>query len=53
MNREAFTTVAGGGVHHRSFNKLIEPPTRFPKVGRIRCRNELGGMLHYYYREAA
>jgi PEP-CTERM motif len=34
-------------------NKLIEPPTCFPKVGRIRCRNELGGMLHYYYREAA
>ena len=34
-------------------NKLIEPPTCFPKVGRIRCRNEQGGMLHYYYREAA
>jgi hypothetical protein len=22
-------------------------------MGRIRCRNELGAMLHYYYREAA
>ena len=39
--------------HQGIQNKLIEPPTCFPKVGRIRCRNELGGMLHYYYREAA
>jgi hypothetical protein len=36
-----------------SFNKLIEPPKRSLKVGRIRCRNKLGGMLNYYYREAA
>jgi putative transposase len=39
--------------HQGIQNKLIEPPTCFPKVGRIRCRNERGGMLHYYYREAA
>jgi putative transposase len=39
--------------HQGIQNKLIEPPKRFLKVGRIRCRNELGGMLNYYYREAA
>jgi transposase InsO family protein len=39
--------------HQGLQNKLIEPPTCFLKVGRIRCRNELGGMLNYYHREAA
>jgi hypothetical protein len=33
-------------------NKLIEPPESLPKVGRIRCQKQLGGMLNYYYREA-
>ena len=39
--------------HQGIQNKLIEPPTYFPKVGRVRCRNEQGGMLNYYYRQAA
>lgn len=39
--------------HQGIQNKLIEPPTSFPKAGPIRCRNELGGLLNYYYREVA
>jgi transposase InsO family protein len=40
--------------NHRGIeNKLIEPPNSLPKIGRIRCRKDLGGMLNYYYREAA
>jgi hypothetical protein len=40
-------------VHVHAKNKVIEPPTSLPKVGRIQCRKELGGRLNYYYREAA
>ena len=42
--------------HQGIANQLIEPlepPERLPTVGRIRCQQELGGMLNYYYREAA
>jgi len=42
--------------HQGIENKLIEPlepPERLPTVGRIRCQQELGGRLNYYYREAA
>ena len=39
--------------HQGIGNKLIEPPESLPKMGRIRCQNQLGGMLNYYYREAA
>jgi len=39
--------------HQGIGNKLIEPPVKLPTAGRIRCRKELGGMLNYYYREAA
>ena len=39
--------------HQGIENKLIEPPENLPTVGRIRCRKDLGGMLNYYYREAA
>ena len=39
--------------HQGIENKLIEPPAFLPKVGRIRCQKQLGGMLNYYYREAA
>jgi len=47
-----------GHYRHRSNhqgieNKLIEPPKSLPKTGRILCQKELGGMLKYYYREAA
>jgi transposase InsO family protein len=39
--------------HQGIENKLIEPPESLPRVGRIRCRKDLGGMLNYYYRKAA
>lgn len=39
--------------HQGIENKLIQPPELLPKEGRIRCQKELGGMLNYYYREAA
>src|SRR5713226_1106935 len=39
--------------HQGIENKLIEPQVSLPKVGRIRCQKKLGGMLNYYYREAA
>ena len=39
--------------HQGIDNKLIEPPESLPKVGRIQCQKQLGGMLNYYYREAA
>jgi putative transposase len=39
--------------HQGIKNKLIEPPESLPKEGRIRCQKQLGGMLNYYYREAA
>jgi transposase InsO family protein len=39
--------------HQGIENKLIEPPEFLPKVGHIRCQKQLGGMLNYYYREAA
>lgn len=39
--------------HQGIENKLIEPQVSLSKVGRIRCQKELGGMLNYYYREAA
>ena len=55
--RTTISTFADYYRHRRNHqgiaNKLIEPPTCFLKVSRIRCRNELGGMLNYYYREAA
>jgi putative transposase len=39
--------------HQGMENRLIEPLEFLPKVGRIRCQKQLGGMLNYYYREAA
>ena len=41
--------------NHQSLgNKIIEPEMpAFPTSGQIRCRRRLGGMLRYYYREAA
>lgn len=39
--------------HQGIENQLIEPPEFLPKVGRIRCQKQLGGMLNYSYREAA
>jgi len=39
--------------HQGIENKLIEPPEFLPKTGHIRCQKQLGGVLTYYYREAA
>jgi len=40
--------------HQGLGNKLIRPQfARFTPEGAIRCRERLGGLLRYYYREAA
>jgi hypothetical protein len=53
----ALSTCVENYRHRRNHqgieNKLIEPPENLPTVGRIRCRKDLGGVLNYYYREAA
>ena len=44
-----------GEKNHQGLgNKIIRPEfTAFPSAGEVHCRERLGGMLHYYYREAA
>ena len=41
--------------NHQSLgNKIIRPEFAvFPSAGEIHCRTRLGGMLRYYYRQAA
>ena len=40
--------------HQGLENKIIRPQfTQFPTEGAIKCRKRLGGILRYYYREAA
>ena len=40
--------------HQGLENKIIRPEfTPFPTAGTIKCRTRLGGLLNYYYREAA
>src|SRR5262249_10669401 len=40
--------------HQGLDNKIIRPEfSPLPSTGPIRCRKRLGGMLNYYYREAA
>jgi putative transposase len=40
--------------HQGLDNQIIQPEfTPFPSEGPIQCRSRLGGMLRYYYREAA
>jgi transposase InsO family protein len=40
--------------HQGLGNKIIRPELAvFPSVGEIQCRERLGGMLRYYYRQAA
>ena len=34
-------------------NALIAPKATSPRPGRVRCRERLGGLLKFYYREAA
>jgi putative transposase len=55
--RKTISIFIGHYRHRRNHqgidNKLIQPPTSLPEAGRIRCQKELGGMLNYYYRQAA
>jgi len=40
--------------NHQSLdNRLIEPPASAPNAGPIKCRERLGGVLNFYFREAA
>jgi hypothetical protein len=40
--------------HQGLFNRIIEPSDHVGRdVGKISCRERLGGMLRYYYRAAA
>ena len=40
--------------HQGRENRIIEPRAEVGQLqGNIRCRERLGGMLRYYYREAA
>lgn len=40
--------------HQRLANKIIRPEfPAFPVPSDVRCRKRLGGLLRYYYREAA
>jgi transposase len=40
--------------HQRMANRILEPGEEVGQLqGKIRCRQRLGGMLRYYYREAA
>ena len=49
-----FSDYYGHRRNHQGIgNKLIVPPASLLEVGCIRCQKELGGMLNYYYREAA
>ena len=39
--------------HQGLGNELIAPKTTTMGTGRIECRERLGGVLKFYYREAA
>ena len=40
--------------HQGLRNKIIRPDfAEFPRAGEVLCRERLGGMLRYYYRQAA
>ncbi len=39
--------------HQGLGNELIAPKTTLPGPGPVRCRERLGGVLKFYYREAA
>ena len=44
-----------GEKNHQGLgNKIIQPEfAPFPTGGEVQCRERLGGMLRYYYRQAA
>ena len=39
--------------NHQAMDNQLLMPTVLPREGRIRCRKDLGGLLNYYYRDAA
>jgi putative transposase len=39
--------------HQGLENKIIEPDFRSDREGEVNCRERLGGLLRYYYRDAA
>jgi hypothetical protein len=39
--------------HQGLSNELIAPKTASLRSGQVRCRKRLGGVLKFYYREAA
>ena len=39
--------------HQGLGNKIIEPDSGFGMWGEVQCRKRLGGLLRYYYRDAA
>jgi transposase InsO family protein len=39
--------------HQGLSNELIAPKTALPRPGPVRCRERLGGVLRFYYRDAA
>jgi hypothetical protein len=42
------------GMNHQSLgNKIIEPDFGSNRDGEIKCRQKLGVLLRYYYRDAA
>jgi putative transposase len=39
--------------HQGLENKIIEPTFGLNRAGEVNCRERLGGLLRYYYRDAA
>ena len=58
MLRNAISSYLVHYHHHRNHqgldNRLIEPGTEVGQTdGEVRCQESLGGVLRYYYRDAA
>ena len=52
ISDEAFERVASNH-HATNGEQLTERMAAARRAGRIRCRERLGGMFNYYYRDAA
>ena len=52
--REFLAHYHGERNHQSRENRIIEPRAEVGQLqGHIRCRERMGGMLRYYYRDAA
>ena len=49
----AFVDHHGARPHQGLGNELVAPKTTILGPGPVRCRERLGGVLKFYYREAA